>query len=82
MMYFAEYMQAGSGIPVDVTIGTGNKANLIKHARKVSTNKGYNGFWISSKPEGVVMDPKRLEFHEITYSPGGKALFHKPLLST
>ena len=64
-LYFNEYMQAGSGHPVDMTMGLQSMAQARSHGLKVAKEKGYSGFWISSKPAGETSMPKRLKFIQI-----------------
>lgn len=75
-MFCIEYMQAGSGVPVDCTVGLRDKPTAIVHGRKISTTKGYCGFWISRKPDNSYnIDPVRLEFHPVIHSPTGRITY-------
>lgn len=68
-LFFIEYMQEGSGVPVDCTIGAKTREECVQHGRKVSVEKHYCGFWILAKPPVKGVDPIRLEFHPVYQSP-------------
>ena len=79
MLYFNEYMQEGSGFPVDLTVGLRSVDQCITHGRRVCIDKGYCGFWISRKPDNTYMEPIKVEYHHRRISPSGQVVWLKPI---
>lgn len=78
-LFFVEYMQVGSGMPVDMTVGCQSVTKAVKHGRNISRKKGYCGFWVSTKQAQAGASPVRLAYHPVWRGPDGKVSFGKPL---
>lgn len=79
LLWFVEYFQEGSGIPVNLSIGLQSHRQAYQHGREVTQDNGYCGFWICSKPVGTIGEADRVEYHSVSYSPDGRAVWKLPL---